>query len=167
MRYHLILLFTLSSIFSSDSYSFGRAVVPYSRLSCKRSEDVGLGIEDVSHKDIDKKKINKKKGQLPTKICEQCNRPMEWRKSWEKNWEEVKFCSDKCRRLKKTKTSIASFLLISSLNLGYLQPSYSYTGPTSEELKQVFDPSITQWDGTETESDAFSASYFRRLDEVT
>lgn len=38
------------------------------------------------------------KSNLPTKICEQCKRPMEWRKSWAKNWEEVKYCSDRCRR---------------------------------------------------------------------
>jgi hypothetical protein len=25
---------------------------------------------------------------------------MEWRKSWAKNWDEVKFCSDKCRSAK-------------------------------------------------------------------
>jgi nucleoid-associated protein YgaU len=25
---------------------------------------------------------------------------MEWRKSWAKNWESVRFCSDKCRGLK-------------------------------------------------------------------
>ena len=26
-----------------------------------------------------------------------CQRPFAWRKKWEKVWEEVKFCSDKCR----------------------------------------------------------------------
>ena len=38
------------------------------------------------------KKIN-----LPEKICKTCNRPFSWRKKWEKNWEEVMYCSDKCR----------------------------------------------------------------------
>ncbi|MBC8044418.1 MAG: DUF2256 domain-containing protein [Rhizobacter sp.] len=38
-----------------------------------------------------------KKGNLPVKICQQCGRPMEWRKAWAKNWNEVKYCSDRCR----------------------------------------------------------------------
>jgi hypothetical protein len=38
-----------------------------------------------------------KKQHLPTKICVVCNRPFTWRKKWEKNWEEVKYCSDRCR----------------------------------------------------------------------
>ncbi len=31
------------------------------------------------------------------KTCAACGRTMEWRKRWAKNWEAVKFCSDKCR----------------------------------------------------------------------
>ena len=38
-----------------------------------------------------------KKENLPAKICLACNRPFTWRKKWEKNWNEVKYCSDKCR----------------------------------------------------------------------
>ena len=41
-----------------------------------------------------------KKGDLPSKICLYCNRSFTWRKKWEKNWTEVKFCSDKCRSKK-------------------------------------------------------------------
>jgi hypothetical protein len=40
------------------------------------------------------------KSNLPSKICVQCGRPFEWRKKWEKCWDEVKYCSDKCRRAK-------------------------------------------------------------------
>ena len=47
-----------------------------------------------------------KKQHLPTKICVVCNRPYTWRKKWEKNWEEVKYCSDRCRgEAKKLKTT--------------------------------------------------------------
>jgi hypothetical protein len=42
------------------------------------------------------------KAALPSKICEACGRPMTWRKSWAKNWAEVRYCSDACRRLKAT-----------------------------------------------------------------
>ncbi|MFM9840821.1 MAG: DUF2256 domain-containing protein [Cyclobacteriaceae bacterium] len=38
-----------------------------------------------------------KKQNLPTKICLVCGRPFAWRKKWEKVWEEVKYCSDRCR----------------------------------------------------------------------
>lgn len=43
-----------------------------------------------------------KKQNLQAKICLVCLRPFSWRKKWEKVWEEVKYCSDKCR-LNKTK----------------------------------------------------------------
>ncbi len=38
-----------------------------------------------------------RKGDLPQKMCEACNRPFAWRKKWEKVWEEVKTCSDRCK----------------------------------------------------------------------
>jgi len=41
------------------------------------------------------------KSNLPKKICLTCARPFAWRKKWEKNWEEVKYCSDRCRQHKK------------------------------------------------------------------
>jgi hypothetical protein len=37
---------------------------------------------------------------LPSKPCAACGRPMSWRKRWAKNWAEVKFCSDACRKRK-------------------------------------------------------------------
>lgn len=39
-----------------------------------------------------------KKSQLPTKTCITCGRPFAWRKKWERCWEEVKHCSEKCRK---------------------------------------------------------------------
>ena len=44
-----------------------------------------------------------KKSDLPHKICAQCGRPFSWRKKWEKVWEEVKYCSDRCRKESKIK----------------------------------------------------------------
>jgi hypothetical protein len=41
---------------------------------------------------------NIKKSNLPSKICLQCNRPFSWRKKWERDWEEVKFCSEACKK---------------------------------------------------------------------
>jgi hypothetical protein len=39
-----------------------------------------------------------KKGELPTKICVVCQRPFAWRKKWERCWDEVRYCSERCRR---------------------------------------------------------------------
>jgi hypothetical protein len=50
------------------------------------------------------------KSNLPVKTCEYCQRPMEWRKSWAKNWESVKFCSDRCRsNAKRDKSHIKNY----------------------------------------------------------
>ncbi len=38
------------------------------------------------------------KSSLPSKPCVACGLPMTWRKRWAKNWAEVKFCSEACRR---------------------------------------------------------------------
>ena len=39
----------------------------------------------------------RKKADLPQKICAACRRPFVWRKKWQRDWDNVKFCSDKCR----------------------------------------------------------------------
>lgn len=45
----------------------------------------------------------RRKGDLPVKTCVSCGRPMVWRKAWEKVWDEVKYCSDRCRNEKNEK----------------------------------------------------------------
>ncbi|WIA41959.1 hypothetical protein OEZ86_009263 [Tetradesmus obliquus] len=37
------------------------------------------------------------KADLPSKVCVTCGRPFTWRKKWEAVWEDVKYCSDRCR----------------------------------------------------------------------
>ena len=44
-----------------------------------------------------------KKENLPYKICPVCNLPFSWRKKWERNWEIVMYCSEKCRNNKNSK----------------------------------------------------------------
>ncbi|HCN04435.1 MAG TPA: hypothetical protein DIS79_02360 [Bacteroidetes bacterium] len=41
------------------------------------------------------------KSTLPSKICPICNRPFTWRKKWEREWENVRYCSERCRRAVK------------------------------------------------------------------
>ncbi len=43
-----------------------------------------------------------KKNNLPQKNCVVCNKPFAWRKKWAKVWQDVKYCSEKCKRLKQT-----------------------------------------------------------------
>ncbi|EMN1547945.1 TPA: DUF2256 domain-containing protein [Enterobacter kobei] len=38
------------------------------------------------------------KQNLPCRACVHCQRPMTWRKKWAKCWDEVKYCSERCRR---------------------------------------------------------------------
>ncbi|MGZ8409327.1 MAG: DUF2256 domain-containing protein [Hyphomicrobium sp.] len=42
----------------------------------------------------------RKKSDLPTKICVTCGRPFTWRKAWARVWDEVRYCSDRCRKEK-------------------------------------------------------------------
>lgn len=42
-----------------------------------------------------------KKENLPFKICIVCNRPYNWRKKWEKCWDEVTTCSNSCNRQRR------------------------------------------------------------------
>lgn len=38
------------------------------------------------------------KADLPSKICPVCQRPFSWRRKWAKDWLQVKYCSERCRR---------------------------------------------------------------------
>ncbi|MFL2728183.1 MAG: DUF2256 domain-containing protein [Gammaproteobacteria bacterium] len=38
------------------------------------------------------KKIN-----LPSKICLHCKKPFKWRKKWERDWKNIKYCSKRCK----------------------------------------------------------------------
>lgn len=37
---------------------------------------------------------------LPSKICVICERPFNWRKKWKKDWQNVKYCSERCKKNK-------------------------------------------------------------------
>ena len=39
-----------------------------------------------------------KKSDLPQKICAVCERPFTWRKKWRNVWDEVKYCSERCKQ---------------------------------------------------------------------
>jgi hypothetical protein len=39
-----------------------------------------------------------KKSHLPHKTCATCGRPFAWRKKWERCWDEVRHCGERCRK---------------------------------------------------------------------
>ncbi|WP_421865503.1 DUF2256 domain-containing protein [Marinobacter adhaerens] len=45
-----------------------------------------------------------KKLNLPEKTCPVCLRPFAWRKKWAKDWENVRYCSERCRRERNAST---------------------------------------------------------------
>tara|TARA_B100000900_G_C20393423_1_gene639589 strand:- start:494 stop:619 length:126 start_codon:yes stop_codon:yes gene_type:complete len=37
------------------------------------------------------------KSSLAIKICPTCEKPFSWRKKWKKNWDNVIYCSKRCK----------------------------------------------------------------------
>ncbi len=42
-----------------------------------------------------------------SKTCVACGRTITWRKKWKTNWDEVRYCSDACRRRRVSETDRA------------------------------------------------------------
>ena len=47
------------------------------------------------------------KSNLPEKICAACGRPFAWRKKWARDWDQVRYCSDRCRSAKAGQKGVA------------------------------------------------------------
>lgn len=45
------------------------------------------------------------KSDLPTRLCATCSRPFAWRRKWKAVWEEVRYCSERCRANRKSRTA--------------------------------------------------------------
>jgi len=43
-------------------------------------------------------RVAKVKNGIAPKKCVTCGLEFEWRKKWRKDWDQVKYCSEKCRR---------------------------------------------------------------------
>jgi hypothetical protein len=46
--------------------------------------------------------VSRQAANAEVKICVACGREMTWRKAWARNWDQVRYCSDACRRRKIT-----------------------------------------------------------------
>ena len=61
-----------------------------------------------------------------TKTCASCGRTIEWRKKWERNWDDVRYCGEACRRHGVTDTDRrleASIRSLLSTRTGTICPS--------------------------------------------
>ncbi|NAT16017.1 DUF2256 domain-containing protein [Pseudomonas syringae pv. actinidifoliorum] len=43
-----------------------------------------------------------KRASCPVKTCVVCGLPFTWRKKWARCWDEVRYCSERCRRNKSS-----------------------------------------------------------------
>ncbi len=80
-----------------------------------------------------------------TKTCVSCGRVMTWRKSWERNWDEVKYCSDACRKNRVSDTDReleASILdLLDRRKVGAtICPSESARAVGGEDWRELMEP---------------------------
>ncbi|MFM5903642.1 MAG: DUF2256 domain-containing protein [Microbacteriaceae bacterium] len=83
----------------------GQANIPAIKLlpkiESRRSEIVVRGeqLTTKNHRRLgDLKLIAKTKNGFTPKTCAKCGREFEWRKKWAKDWQNVRYCSEKCRR---------------------------------------------------------------------
>ncbi|MFO1018240.1 MAG: DUF2256 domain-containing protein [Hyphomonadaceae bacterium] len=63
----------------------------------QRSDDRAAAVNPAV-KTSNAKRIQKTN--LPQKICPVCARPFAWRKKWARDWEDVRYCSRRCRDLR-------------------------------------------------------------------
>ena len=47
----------------------------------------------------------RKKRDLPQKICGTCGLPFSWRRKWSRDWDNVRYCSRRCREGRGTVAS--------------------------------------------------------------
>ena len=81
------------------------------------------------------------------KTCASCGRRMEWRKSWARNWDEVKYCSDACRSRRGGGTDAATGKALEEAILRLLQErSAGKTICPSEAARAVGGEERAAWD---------------------
>ena len=76
------------------------------------------------------------------KTCVACGRRIEWRKKWERDWDEVRYCSASCRRRKVDPTDQA---LETSIRDLLSQRAADKTICPSEAARAVAADAGTEW----------------------
>ena len=111
-RIHIPFLISISIIvfaFFVPSLKFWRGTVGYNLLGMTYFVSIFSIINIMELKNLDLVSKNAvimaiKKQNLPSKICVICGRPFSWRKKWERDWENVIYCSKRCQSSKKNMT---------------------------------------------------------------
>ena len=76
-------------------------------------------------------------------MCARCGRTMRWRKSWARNWDEVRYCSDACRRHRLTATDSAleqAILDLLDSRPGTICPSEAARSVAPEGWRDLMEP---------------------------
>ncbi|MFZ8910994.1 MAG: DUF3253 domain-containing protein [Candidatus Nanopelagicales bacterium] len=77
------------------------------------------------------------------KTCARCGRTMEWRKSWARNWDQVRYCSDACRRRRVSATDTAleqAILDLLDARSGTICPSEAARAVDAEGWRDLMEP---------------------------
>lgn len=82
-----------------------------------------------------------KKENLPTKVCVNCNRPFNWRKKWERCWDEVTTCSKSCNRQRRSQGQNTTM------------ESKTKIDPDESAFSDSYDPDISTHDDTKDTKD--------------
>ncbi len=77
------------------------------------------------------------RSELPTKVCAVCGRTITWRKKWARDWAEVTYCSDACRRRAKGAASAVDASLDQALARLLAERGASKTVCPSEVARAV------------------------------
>jgi hypothetical protein len=81
----------------------------------------------------------------PPKTCASCGREMQWRKRWAANWDEVRYCSDACRRrgvrpVDEQLTAAIRDLLSERAATATICPSEAARRVGGEEWRELMEP---------------------------
>lgn len=78
-----------------------------------------------------------------SKTCVRCGRTMEWRKAWARNWDQVRYCSEACKRRKVTATDLAleqAILHLLDVRTGTICPSEAARAVDPEGWRDLMEP---------------------------
>ena len=78
----------------------------------------------------------------PDKSCLTCGRTITWRKKWERDWDQVRYCSDGCRRHKPGATDLALEASLTALTAARASicPSEAARAVGGEQWRELMEP---------------------------
>lgn len=80
---------------------------------------------------------------VPEKTCVACGRRMQWRKKWARDWDDVRHCSDSCRRRGVTTVDQrleATILELLDARTGTICPSEAARAVDAEGWRDLMEP---------------------------